>query len=154
MELTMALPCTQRRPASITDHFELSIMIGTRAISGSEASIFRKRTMAASESSMASSILISIICAPFSTCWRATARASSKRSSKISRANCFDPVTLVRSPTFTNRLSQVTFRGSKPDSRIAGVMSGTGRGARPLTASAIAAICSGVVPQQPPAILT
>jgi hypothetical protein len=37
MELTMALPCTHLSPASRTDHFELSIMIGRRAISGSVA---------------------------------------------------------------------------------------------------------------------
>ena len=37
IELTTALPCTHFRPASITDHFELSIMTGTRAISGSVA---------------------------------------------------------------------------------------------------------------------
>ena len=33
----MALPWTHLRPASMTDHFELSIMIGSRAISGSVA---------------------------------------------------------------------------------------------------------------------
>ena len=37
IELTMPLPCTHFRPASITVHFELSIMIGSRAISGSVA---------------------------------------------------------------------------------------------------------------------
>jgi hypothetical protein len=41
--LTMALPCTQRRPASITRHFDESIMTGTRAMSGSVAIRFRKR---------------------------------------------------------------------------------------------------------------
>ena len=73
IELTMALPCTQRRPASITLHLDESIMIGTREMSGSLAIRFRKRTMAAWLSSMASSMLMSMICAPFSTCWRATA---------------------------------------------------------------------------------
>jgi hypothetical protein len=77
MELTMALPCTHFRPASITVHLEESIITGTRAMSGSAASRFRKRTMAASESSMPSSMLTSMICAPFSTCWRATSSASS-----------------------------------------------------------------------------
>ena len=43
IELTTALPCTHFRPASITDHFDESIMIGTRATSGSEAIRFRKR---------------------------------------------------------------------------------------------------------------
>jgi hypothetical protein len=36
------LPCRHFSPASITDHFELSIMIGTRAMSGSAAIRLRK----------------------------------------------------------------------------------------------------------------
>ena len=43
-------------------------MMGTRQMSGSEAIRFKKRTMAAWLSSMASSMLMSMICAPFSTC--------------------------------------------------------------------------------------
>jgi len=43
-------------PTSITDHFELSMTIGRRATSGSEAMRSRKVPMAASESSMPSSI--------------------------------------------------------------------------------------------------
>ncbi len=62
------LPWMQRSPASITLHLELSIMTGTRAMSGSPASRFKKRTMAAWLSSIASSMLMSMICAPFSTC--------------------------------------------------------------------------------------
>ncbi len=73
----MPLPWMQRRPASITSHLEESTMMGTRAMSGSEAMSCRKRTMAALLSSMASSMLMSMTWAPFSTCWRATARASS-----------------------------------------------------------------------------
>jgi hypothetical protein len=38
IELTIALPCTHFRPASMTDHFELSIITGTRAMSGSARS--------------------------------------------------------------------------------------------------------------------
>jgi hypothetical protein len=37
IEFTTDLPWTHLRPASITDHFELSIITGTRAISGSVA---------------------------------------------------------------------------------------------------------------------
>ena len=37
IELTTGLPCTHLSPASMTDHFELSIISGTRAISGSVA---------------------------------------------------------------------------------------------------------------------
>ena len=76
MELTTALPCTHFRPASITVHLEESIMTGTRAMSGSAAIRFRKRTIAASESSMPSSMLMSITCAPLATCWRATSSAA------------------------------------------------------------------------------
>ena len=62
----------------MTLHFDESIMIGTRAISGSPAMRLQEahhRRLA--ESSIASSMLMSMICAPFSTCWRATASASS-----------------------------------------------------------------------------
>ena len=72
----MPLPCTHLRPASITVHLDESIITGTRAMSGSAAMRFRKRTMAASESSMPSSMLTSIICAPLVTCWRATSSAA------------------------------------------------------------------------------
>ena len=51
-------------------------MIGTRAMSGSVAIRLRKVVMAFSESSRPSSMLTSRICAPFSTCERATASAA------------------------------------------------------------------------------
>ncbi|MDT4874424.1 hypothetical protein D3C80_893130 [compost metagenome] len=76
MELTMPLPWMHFRPASITSHLEESIMIGTREMSGSPAIRLRKVTMAAFESSMPSSMLMSITWAPASTCCRATSRAS------------------------------------------------------------------------------
>jgi len=76
IELTMALPCTHFRPASITSHLELSIITGTRAMSGSAAIRFRNVTMACLESSRPSSMLTSMTWAPASTCWRATDRAS------------------------------------------------------------------------------
>jgi hypothetical protein len=66
--LTIPLPCTHFRPASITSHFDESIITGTRAMSGSDAMRFRNRTIAAFESSIASSMLTSMICAPLSTC--------------------------------------------------------------------------------------
>ena len=116
----MPLPCTHFRPASITSHFELSIMIGTRAISGSPATRLRKRTIAAFESSIASSMLTSMTWAPFSTCWRATASASSNWPSRIRRANAFEPVTLVRSPTLTKSESPPMNIGSRPDRRSGG----------------------------------
>ena len=124
----------------MTSHFEESSMIGTREISGSEAISLRKRSIAAFESSIASSILISMTCAPFSTCWRATARASSKRPSRIIRAKAFEPVTLVRSPTLANSESRPTLKGSRPERRSFFSISGMARGGTLATACAMAAI--------------
>jgi hypothetical protein len=154
IELTIGLPCTHLSPASITLHLELSIITGTRAMSGSLAIRLRKRVIALAESSIASSMLTSITCAPFSTCWRATLTASSYCSFRIIRANALEPVTLVRSPTLTNRLSSPILTGSRPDSFIAGSGAGSARGGSVATACAMAPMWSGVVPQQPPAMLT
>ena len=77
IELTIGLPDTHCSPASITLHLELSIITGTRAMSGSAASRFRKVAMACSPSSSASSMLTSMICAPASTWSRATVTAAS-----------------------------------------------------------------------------
>ena len=75
IEFTIDLPCAHFRPASITLHLLESIITGTLEISGSEAIRFRNFTIAASESNIASSILMSMICAPASTWVRATASA-------------------------------------------------------------------------------
>ena len=129
-------------------------MMGTRAMSGSLAMRFRKRGMAFIASSMASSMLTSMICAPFSTCWRATCRASSYCSLRIIRANALEPVTLVRSPTLTKSESSSMLKGSRPERRVATGMTGGTRGVSGRTASAMARMWAGVVPQQPPAMLT
>src|SRR6202051_2728661 len=47
IELTMGLPWTHLSPASITDHFDESIMKGTRAMSGSPAMRLKNLAMAA-----------------------------------------------------------------------------------------------------------
>ena len=120
IELTMPLPWMQRRPASITSHLDESTMIGTRAMSGSLAIRCRKRTIAALLSSMASSMLMSITWAPFSTCWRATASACSNWPFRIMRAKALEPVTLVRSPMLTNRLPAPMATGSRPDNFMGG----------------------------------
>ena len=95
----------------------------------------RKRSIAASESSMPSSMLTSIICAPLATCCRATTSASSYFSARISSANFADPVTLVRSPTLTKGMSSVSVKGSSPDSCNRAVLTAGVRGALPATAS-------------------
>ena len=46
MELTIGLPDTHFSPASITDHLLLSIITGTRAISGSAEISLRKVVIA------------------------------------------------------------------------------------------------------------
>ena len=61
----------------MTDHLDESIITGTRAMSGSAAIRFRNFVIACSESSKPSSMLMSMICAPFSTCWAATVSAVS-----------------------------------------------------------------------------
>ena len=72
----MGLPWTHFSPASITSHLELSIITGTRAMSGSAAIRFRKVRMATTPSSSPSSILMSMTWAPASTCCRATSKAA------------------------------------------------------------------------------
>ena len=77
IELTIGLPCTFFRPASMTSHLEESIMTGTRLISGSAAISLVNRSIAATPSIMPSSMLMSMTCAPTSTCCRATDNAVS-----------------------------------------------------------------------------
>ena len=77
IELTIALPWTHLSPASITSHLEESTITGTRLMSGSVATSFRKRSIAATPSIIPSSMLTSMTCAPFSTCWAATDSAVS-----------------------------------------------------------------------------
>ncbi len=119
MEFTTPLPWIHLSPSSITVNLELSIIIGTLAISGSEATKFRNLLMHASPSSNASSKLISIRLAPFSTCCFATVRAESKSSSLMSLANLGDPVTFVRSPTMINGESSAISSASSPLNLVA-----------------------------------
>ncbi len=72
----------------------------------------------------------------------------------INLAKTRDPVTLVRSPTFTNKSSSPIIIGSSPDRRIFFAIVGNVLGGISLRDEVIAAICSGVVPQQPPATFT
>ena len=71
----------------------------------------------------------------------------------MSFLNFAEPVTFVRSPTFTKFVSGPMVSGSRPESRRRRGTSGIARGAMPCTAPAMAAICAGVVPQQPPTML-
>ncbi len=163
----MPLPCSPRIPASITSHFDESIMNGTLATSGSLASSDTKRAIAATPSIIPSSMQMSMTLAPLSTCWRATATASSYFPSLISFANFGEPATLVRSPIMMKE-PICCVNGCEPDRRSGARRLGrTGAaadgpaarrrcaaGGRSASARAIAAMCSGVLPQQPPAMFT
>src|SRR5690554_4825568 len=133
MLLTMHFPCTHFNPASMMDHLEESIMMGTRAISGSVAIRLRNFTMAASPSSMPSSMFTSMICAPPRTCSKAISTASPKLFSRIRRRNLRLPVTLVRSPIFMKLESGRITNGSSPlnarrvESNMHGRRCGAGR---------------------------
>ena len=134
----------------MTEKLELSSMIGTRTISGSAATWFRNAVMAWAESSMPSSMLMSMMLAPPSTCSRAMATASSYSPSRISRANFREPATLVRSPTMMKFVSgRITIRSS-PLRWVKRSRSGARLGRRPFIRAPRAAMCSGVVPQHPP----
>ncbi len=60
----------------------------------------------------------------------------------------------MRSPIITNPVSAPISNGSSPLNRVRADGAGTFLGARPVTASAIRAMCAGVVPQHPPTMLT
>ncbi len=126
-------------------------MTGTRAIAGSTAAISRKVFISRIESMRGSSIFTSTICAPASTWSVATRTASSRLPSRIRRANFFEPETFDLSPTLTKRLPGPISRASRPEREVRRRLSGARRGAIPERASDMAAICSGVEPQQPPA---
>src|SRR5258708_6620388 len=99
----------------------------------------------------------------------------------MSLENFGEPVTLVRSPIMVKLESGRIVSGSKPENWVFGVWrsafgvggsafgvggsdlsdrtdrklsDGSWRGATPFTDSAIARICSGVVPQQPPTMFS
>ena len=95
----MPFPCRHLRPAWSAEKRELSIMIGSRAASGSVAIRFRNVVIACSASSRSASMLTSSRFAPPRTCSSATATAPWKSSASISLRNRAEPVTFVRSPT-------------------------------------------------------
>ena len=154
IEFTTLFPCVHLSPASITDHLDESITIGSFAISGSAPTRFRNLVIDASESSIPSSIFTSIICAPPSTWCLATESASSKSSSLISLRNFAEPVTFVLSPIFVKLLPLYIVNGSNPLNLGSLSITGGFLGGYFLAISAIAFMCSGVVPQHPPTIFT
>jgi hypothetical protein len=102
---------------------------------------------------MPSSMFTSMIWAPFSTCWRATGQralvvpslmsAGTARAGDVGALADVDEVGVGAGPQ--------TARARRGAGGGAG---GPARGATPCTASAMARMWSGVVPQQPPTMLT
>ncbi len=154
MELTIGRPCTCFSAVSMARQSEESIISGTRATSGSTASRDMNAAISLGASSMASSMLMSITCAPASTCERAISTASSIEPSLIRRKNLRLPATLQRSPMLRKLRSGDTSSGSRPARVSVSGAWGIGRVAVAAAALAISAVWSGVVPQHPPTILS
>src|ERR1019366_2293999 len=72
----------------------------------------------------------------------------------MSCANLGEPATFVRSPMLRKFVCGRTVNASSPLRRKYGSTVGTLRGGKFFTASAIALMCDGVVPQQPPTMLS
>ena len=124
-------------------------------MSGSAATRFKKRVIDAGPSSKPASKLTSIMPAPASTCCLAILSADLKSPASISSRNFLEPATLLRSPMLTNELAPPTrFKGSNPAKRSAAGGCGLVRGGYFATRWRIAAMCAGVVPQQPPTMFT
>ena len=92
--------------------------------------------------------------APPRTCSSATSTAAPKSPASTMRRNRAEPVTFVRSPISTKPVSGPISNVSRPLERWIVCRVGTNwvRGSSPRTASAIACVCSGVEPQQEPAM--
>ena len=133
-------------------------MIGTRAISGSVATRFRNVVIAASPSSMPSSMLTSRMLAPPRTCSSATVERRRRSrpclisSANFARAGDVGALADHRRSCVSGRIVERL----EPAKRVERVGRAGGRARRHAraTASAMARMCSGVVPQQPPTMLT
>ena len=157
IEFTMHLPCALLRPERIVSQSEESIIRAAFATEGSFCMWRTNFSISTFESRRASSMLMSIIEAPFSIWSAATWRAWSYSPEAMRRANFLDPATFVLSPilqklpslrsTFTLS-SPLTLKGLSPSCE------GMDLGGTSLTAVASAQIWSGVVPQHPPTMFT
>mmetsp|Transcript_5080 Transcript_5080/g.17048 ORF Transcript_5080/g.17048 Transcript_5080/m.17048 type:complete len:327 (-) Transcript_5080:769-1749(-) len=157
MELAMHLPWQHLRPASRMWNLEESTIMGRRLTSGSGMAMLRNLVMAATPSSMPSSMLMSSTWAPFSAWCLATSRALSYSLSMMSFLNLADPARLQRSPRLRKpNCLRSTVTASRPEIFMRGSSGGVGltRGLMLATSCARALMWSGVVPQQPPRRLT
>ena len=174
----MPLPCTHLSPASSTDHFELSIMIGTRSdlrLGGDQPEETRHARLGVEHPLV--HVDVDDVGAAAHLIEGDVGGLRVVRPSLMRRAKRRDPVTLVRSPIIVKLLSGRT--GEPLEAAELGdpwpspsATSGRQSGRRPspaelgdppaprrpaadaaatsATASATARMCSGVVPQHPP----
>ena len=140
----------------MTDHFELSTMIGTRrdlGLGGDQVQKLGHGRFAVEHAFV--HVDVDDVGAGFDLLAGDGDGLLDTCSSWISRANFFEPVTLVRSPIMMKLLSGRSVSGSsplKPGQRLDA--SAACAAALSATASAIARMCGGVVPQQPPTMFS
>ena len=156
IELATPLPCRHLSPASSAEKRELSTMIGSRAISGSVAIRLRNVVIACSASSRSASMFdVEEVRAAAHLLERDVDRAlevarldqppEARRAGDV-RPLADDDEARVRPDH--ERLETAEARARAPRAGT------TPRRASPSTDLAICATCSGVVPQQPPTMLT
>src|SRR5215472_6617285 len=121
MELTMALPWQARRALSITTASVESIMSGTFTLRVTWA---MKRSMSACSSRSGLARHASRTWAPPLTWARPISAPSSNFSLTMRSLKRREPITLVRSPTSTGRLSSVGYSASMPLTAAARVVAG------------------------------
>mmetsp|Transcript_5226 Transcript_5226/g.15529 ORF Transcript_5226/g.15529 Transcript_5226/m.15529 type:complete len:203 (+) Transcript_5226:2752-3360(+) len=157
MEFAMHLPWQHLRPASRMWNLDESTIMGSLEMSGSGMAMLRNFCIAATPSSMPSSMLMSSTWAPDSAWCFAMSSAFSYSPFMMSFLNLMEPARLQRSPRLRKpNLLRSTSTASRPEMIMRGSAGASGfcRGLVSLTALASAAMWSGVVPQQPPSMLT
>ena len=108
IELTMHLPWAFFSPAKMVSQCDESIIRAALATAGSLDIYLTKRSISLVLSSIASSMLMSMMVAPSSICFAAIWSASSYLLSDMSLANLREPATLVLSPTFVKLLFRMS----------------------------------------------
>ena len=151
--MTIPLPWMHFRPASSTDQRELSTMIGSRATSGSVAITFRNvrhRLLAVEQVGV--HVDVEDVRAAAHLLERDLDRAGEVAASTRRRKRA-EPVTFVRSPIITKPVSGPISNGSSPlqRGRRAQLRDGSRRRG-PCTRRGDRRVCSGVEPQQLPAM--
>ena len=167
IELTIGLPDTHFRPASITLHLELSTITGMRAMSGSAAMRLRKighRLLGVEQGLVHVDVddLRAVLDLVARDLDRGIIVAGEDQLLELGRAGDVAALADVDEPRAGAGLlhfeasiqAAMHHRLEAGEQRVARGQPGRARGVQSRAAPAIAAICCGVVPQQPPTTLT